>query len=396
MNERPRILLVDHTAALGGAELAILRMLRHVDPARYDCRVLLFSDGPLVAQLRNSGIAVDILPLSDKVVTTSRYDAGRALFRFAELSATAKHVWRVARFIRSNRIDLVYTHSIKSNLIGGLASRLARRACIWHLHIRLVDEYMPRRLAKIFRILTRIVPQYLIANSESTLRCIEPFDARRCWVIYPGISLQEFSTSPPFRSEAPAVFTIGVIGRISPTKGQDVFLRAAAKVLKRLPIARFQIIGGAFFNDLEYEQEIRDLAESLGIGAAVEFIGFVSDVAERLHALDILVLPSTTPEPFGQIVVEAMAAGKPVIATNAGGVPEIISDEENGLLVQPGNVDQMADAICRLLEHPEETARIALRGRQRVADRFTIERTVKDVEAVFGQILTEGREIAGN
>ena len=386
MNHRPGILLVDHTAALGGAELALLRLVRHLDAARFECRVLLFSDGPLVAQLRDSGVTVDILPLSGKVVATSRHDAGRALFRLGELSATARHVWRVARFIRRHRVDLVYTHSLKSNLIAGLASRLAGRPCIWHLHIRLVDEYMPRRLVRVFRFLTRTVPRYLIANSESTLRCVQPFDARRSWVIYPGISFQEFTALPAPRSAASAPAAVGVIGRISSTKGQDIFLRAAARVLRRLPATRFQIIGSALFNDLSYEQELRDLAASLEITAAVEFTGFVSDVAGHLHALDILVLPSTMPEPFGQIVVEAMAAGKPVVATDAGGVPEIIIDGETGLLVQPGNVDQMADAICHLLAHPEETARMALRGQQRAADRFTIERTARDVEAVFGQI----------
>ena len=387
MNARPRILMVGHTAALGGAELALLRMVRRVDAARFDCRVLLFSDGPLVAQLREAGIATDLLPLSYKVVNTSRHQAGGALFRFHEVWATASQVWRVARFIRANRIDLVHTHSLKANLIAGLASRLAGRSCIWHLHMSLTDGYMPPWLAKIFRFLTRSVPGYLIANSHYTLCSVAVAGSRPSWVIYPGIHLEEFAPPAPTPSQERHHATVGIIGRISSTKGQDIFLRTAARVLQRFPTVRFQVIGSAFFNDLVYEEEIHRLAESLGIAASVEFISFVSNVAARLHGLDIFVLASTTPEPFGQILVEAMAAGKPVVATNAGGVPEIVTHGQNGLLVPPGDVDQLAEAIHRLLSHPEQTSEMARRGQERVAERFTIERTVQDLETAYAQIL---------
>ena len=387
MNERPRILMVGHTAALGGAELALLRMVHLVNGARFDCRVLLFSDGPLVARLQNAGVVVEVLPLSEKVVATSRHHAGSALLRFHEVWATASQVWRVARFIRANRIDLVHTHSLKANLIAGLASRLTRRPCIWHLHMGLTDDYMPPRLAKLFRFLTRTVPQYLIANSEFTLRTIHVSDRKSSWVIYPGIQLEEFTRPPQALPKNSKDVTVGIIGRISSTKGQDIFLRAAAQVLQQMPTVRFQVIGSAFFNDLAYEEEIHCLAESLGIAGAVEFTGFVRDVSARLHSLDVFVLASTMPEPFGQILVEAMAAGKPVIATDAGGVPEIINDSQIGLLVPPGDEDRLAEAICGMLSHPEQTAEMARRGRERAAERFTIERTVQDVEAVYTQIL---------
>ena len=387
MNERPRILLVDHTAALGGAEFALLRMLREVDAARFDCRVLLFSEGPLVGQLRSAGIPVDILPLSAEVAATSRYHAGRALFRFHDLLATAAHVWRVARFLRHHQIDLVHTHSLKSNLIAGLASRLAWKPCIWHLHVRLTDDYMPARLAQLLRFLTRTVPRYLVANSESSLRSVLASGNRRSWVVYPGIRLQDFPVTPFPSSKAAGSATVGIIGRISSTKGQDVFLRAAAQVLQRIPTVRFQVVGSAFFNDLAFDQELHRLVDSLGIAGSVEFIGFVDDVAARLHALDLFVLASTTPEPFGQILVEAMAAGIPVIATDAGGVPEIVVHGQHGLLVSPGDASQLADAIHEQLSHPEKAAEMVRRGRQRVTERFTIERTARDIEAVYEEIL---------
>ena len=388
MKHRPKILLVDHTAALGGAELALLRLLREVDRTRFDCRVLLFSPGPLAAQLTQAGIPVEILPLTEAVVSTSRHDAGRTLLRFGQVAAVAGCIWRLARYLRAQGIDLVHTQSLKSHLIGGLASRLAARPCIWHLHIQIADDYLPRRVAQVFRRLAHWLPRYLIANSEFTLRSVQPCDPRRSWVVYPGIPLQEYTRKVPRPDRtADAEAMVGIIGRLSSTKGQDVFLRAGAVVLRSFPRVRLQLIGSALFSDRPYEAELRELARSLGIEEAVDFVGFVDDVPGRLEKLDLLVLASTLPEPFGQILVEAMAMGVPVIATDAGGVPEILAGSDGGMVVPPGDVERLAAAICEVLGDPARAEAMAQRGRARAAERFTIERTARDVEAIYTTVL---------
>jgi glycosyltransferase involved in cell wall biosynthesis len=385
---RPRILFLDHTASLGGAELALLRLVREVDQSRFDLRVVLFSDGPLVRQLRDAGASVEILPLAESILKTSRHAAGESLLRLGTVWTTLRHIVRLAGFIRRQRIDLVHTNSLKADLIGGLAALLAGRRFIWHVHDRVASDYMPWPVVRAFSFLAHKLPHYLITNSQSTLETLLPYPRTQCDVIYPGVNLADIAVPvEPVLRDPQAGALIGLVGRISPTKGQDIFLRAAAQVLQRFPNVRFQIVGSALFNDSGYETRMRQLASSLNLDGVVEFTGFVTDVEQRIAKLDLLVHASTTPEPFGQVVIEGLAAGKPVVATNAGGIPEIIVHRENGLLVPPGDVADMADAICCLLGEPDLARSLAARGRARVAQLFTIQRTARQVEKVYATLL---------
>jgi glycosyltransferase involved in cell wall biosynthesis len=160
-------------------------------------------------------------------------------------------------------------------------------------------------------------------------------------------------------------------------------LRAAAPVSKQFPNARFVIIGAALFGEEKYEQEVRRLPGQLGIEHLVEFTGFSTNVEQAIAALDLVVHASTTGEPFGQVIIEGMAAGKPVVATNGGGVPEIVENGKTGILVPMGDVQAMADAICRILANPALAEEMGSRGRQRVADHFTVQQTARRVEAVY-------------
>jgi glycosyltransferase involved in cell wall biosynthesis len=180
---------------------------------------------------------------------------------------------------------------------------------------------------------------------------------------------------------------VGLVGRISPWKGQHIFIQAAALVNQRFPHARFFIIGAALFGEDQYEQEVRQLPRQLGIHENVEFSGFRNDIGRAIAELDLLVHASTIGEPFGQVIIEGMAAGKPVVATNGGGVPEIVEDGRTGILVPMADIEAMASAICRILSDPASAKAMGLRARQSVADHFTIEQTARRVEAVYAELL---------
>ena len=180
---------------------------------------------------------------------------------------------------------------------------------------------------------------------------------------------------------------IGLIGRISPWKGQDIFLQAVALVRHHYPTAHFEIIGAPLFSELEYEAHLHHLCHALQLDGAVEFTGFVEDVPARIAELDIVVHASTMGEPFGQVIIEAMAEQKPVVATNGGGVPEIVQDGITGLLVPMGDAPSMAQAIIYLLDHPEAAARMGREGQKRVLAHFTLNKTARLVESVFRQVL---------
>ena len=160
-------------------------------------------------------------------------------------------------------------------------------------------------------------------------------------------------------------------------------------MLGRFPTAEFRLIGAALFGEDHYELRLREQVSRSNIGHAVEFCGFCDDVHDRIARLDILVHASVTGEPFGQVLIEGMAAGKPVVATNGGGVPEIVVDGVTGILVPMGDSSAMAAAIERLLGDPPLAARMGAAGRDRVAASFTIRQTAARVEAVYSHLRSE-------
>jgi glycosyltransferase involved in cell wall biosynthesis len=181
---------------------------------------------------------------------------------------------------------------------------------------------------------------------------------------------------------------VGLIGRISPWKGQHIFIQAAGLIRNEFPDVRFQIIGAPLFSEFEYESELKRLTADLQLERQVEFTGFVRDVQGAIEELQIVVHASTVGEPFGQVVIEGMAAGRPVIATNGGGVPEIVVDQVTGLLVPMNDARALADAMASLLRNPGKGRAMGARGRRRVEDLFTIERSAKAVEQVYLDLLS--------
>ena len=160
-------------------------------------------------------------------------------------------------------------------------------------------------------------------------------------------------------------------------------------MLKQFPTCRFQIVGSALFGEDSLEGELRQLAGSLGIGERIEFMGFRKDVPEIISAGTLVVHASTVPEPFGQVIVQAMAAGKPVVATRGGGVLEIVDDGVSGLLVPMKDADAMANAICEILSDPVRARKMGEAGRERFLEKFTIEKTVEAVEGIYDSMSNE-------
>jgi glycosyltransferase involved in cell wall biosynthesis len=213
------------------------------------------------------------------------------------------------------------------------------------------------------RIAVRWLPDMVICNSQETRRAAVLPDTPAHPVIAGPLGIP----AQPGRRNG-MVRTIGTVGRLAPWKGQDVFLRAFAAVAASAPELKARIIGAALFGEDDYVARLRNLVLDLGIEDRVTFTGFVSDVARELSDLDILVHTSVVPEPFGNAVVEGLAAGVPVVASNAGGPAETITDECNGLLVPPANVEALADALRRLIADADLRARLSAAGLARSAD----------------------------
>lgn len=389
--------ILDHTAALGGGEIALLNLVKAVDAGRWRVVVILFAEGPLVGRLKEAGVEVRVVAL-DASVGGARKDtlgAGTVL-GVGRMWAAWRFVWRLRWVLRELRPAVVHCNSLKSDVLGGVAGRLARKRVVWHVRDRIAPEYLPGKVVGVFRRLARWVPWYVVANSHATLETLGLPGGflragRRARVVHDGVVVGDGVTRGQGDkvTRGPGDLRIGIVGRISPWKGQEVFLRAVEMMRGKLPEGvrvRFQIIGAALFEEAGYEKEIRELAVKLGLGEVVEFTGFRSDVLEVIGGLDILVHASTIGEPFGLVVAEGMAAGKAVVATRGGGVVEIVEDGVSGLLVPMGDAGALAEAVLRLCGDEGLRERLGAAGRRRVEERFTIERTAAGVMEVWDRV----------
>jgi glycosyltransferase involved in cell wall biosynthesis len=390
-----KVLVVDHTAGLAGGEVALARLLHALDRRRFTVSALLLADGPLVERLRADDIAVTVLPTSAKLTTIGRAEA--AASPFTALSSALRSlsaVPRIAKVIRGSNAELVVANSLKSAVLVSLAAPLAGRRWVWHLHDRIAADYLPTTMVQMLRILGRRSPRMIVANSLATRETMPSVPETRIMVAYPGVEVPPEALT---RGESPAT-AFGLLGRIAPTKGQTEFLRAVSLLDSRLPDARYYVIGEAMFNDAAFADEIRRLPGSLGISDRVEFSGWAADPMAAIAPLTALVHASPVPEPFGQVLVEAMLAGVPVIATNAGGVPEILDPDSHGtilspgvtisnvgILVEPGDADALADAMAWAASHPTEIASMAAAAQISASERFDIRRSARLVERVWFQ-----------
>jgi glycosyltransferase involved in cell wall biosynthesis len=388
-----RVLFLSHTAAQGGAEIALLNLVRHLDRTKIVPIVVFASDGPMVDKI-SPFAETHVLPLSRSVVDARKDKLGLgSILRIRSVFAAASYAWALANFVRQHQIDVLHTNTLKAHILGTAAARLSRRRIVWHMRDRIENDYLPPMVVRLYRWLCRSIPDFVIANSQATLQSLRlnpraggksssPDSARRSFVVHDGTHLATPKGNAEARSRE--AFQVALIGRVCPWKGQHILIQAAALVHQRFPAAaRFLIVGAPLFGEMEYDREIRQLAETLHLNDVVSFTGFCSDIPALISTMDLIVHASTTGEPFGQVIIEAMSGGKPVVATNGGGVPEIVDDGKTGILVPMGDAGAMAEAICRLIADPVLANEMGASGRQRVREHFTIELTARKVEAIY-------------
>ena len=391
-NPVKKILYLDHTAKLGGGEIALLNLVSGLDKTRFHPVVILASDGPLAVKLKAAGIETHVMPLDSSVVDTRKDTlGGGSVLKLRQVSSVLRYARTLAKWARSNGIALIHTNSLKSDIYGGLAGRISGIPAIWHIRDSIDSNYLPAPAVAVFRAAARILPQELVGNSESTLRCLEPRTGRGA-VVYSGVLPNEIVPADPSstpKDSGKDSQIVSLVGRIAEWKGQHILIEAAPAILARFPKTKFRIIGAPLFGDKEqqYEQGLKDTVKRLGIEQSVDFMGFRNDVTALLSETDILLHASILGEPFGQVVVQGMAAGKPVVATNGGALPEIVVPGKTGILVPMGDSGAMAEAVIAILADPVKARAMGDAGRERVKERFTIKHSVATVESVYDNML---------
>ncbi|MFI2296562.1 glycosyltransferase [Isoptericola sp. NPDC019571] len=384
--ERPlRVVAVDHTAALGGGELALLRLAAELDPSRVELRAIVLDEGPLVERLRAAGVRTVVVRAGARSRGMDRHALGGSWRAVLALGETLRLGVRVAGVLRRADADVVHTNSLRADVVGLLAARWCRVPAVWHVHDRIADDYLPTLAVRLLRALARRGPRAVVANSEATARTLP--GVHDLTVVHPGYAPDQ--AVPAYDARVPPERpVVGLVGRLSPTKGQLELVRAARTVLDDHPDVRFRLVGGALFGAEAYADAVDAEIDRLGLRGAVDVVGFSDDPAGELDRLSVCVHASPVPEPFGQVVVEAMVRGVPVVATDAGGVPEIVrpAGEELGVLVPPGDPDALAAGLLAVLGDPGAADRRARAAYDDATRRFPARGTADAVTGVWERV----------
>ena len=390
MSRPPRILFVDHTAALGGAELSLLDI---AIAFRDRGAVALFEDGPFAAALVAKGVAV--IPVTAGGALTS-VKKSSVLPRPSALVAMARAVLVLARVAR--RYDLLYANSPKSFLVSAVAGLLARRPVIWHLRDILDPQHFSASNLRVLVTAANMRASRVVANSHATADAFVAGGGRRDFVrvVHNGIDATPFDeVSPAERADvrrtlgiADDEFLVGSFSRLHPWKGQRVLLDA----LRLLPDVSAILVGGALFSgEQAFEAELRTAASGAALAGRVHLLGARDDVPRLMAACDVVAHTSILPEPFGRVLVEALLARRPLIASDAGGVREIVADGVTAILTPPGDIAALAAAIRSLRDDRPRGTTLAAAGSADVRQRFSLEAMLTGVTHVIDDVLGGAR-----
>ncbi|MGB2763544.1 MAG: glycosyltransferase family 4 protein [Candidatus Aminicenantaceae bacterium] len=303
-------------------------------------------------------------------------------------------IWRI---IKKKSPEIVHTHSSKAGLLGRLAAKLARIPIVVHTpHGHVFFGYFGPLKTKIFIILERLVSRITdriiaLTNKEKEdyikfrIANEDKFD-----VIYSGIELDKFKELSEDKKQnlvkelgiPEKSLIIGTVGRLVPVKGHEFLIKAAKYIISKYPEAFF-----VFTGDGPLEQNLERQAFKLGIKDNIIFLGWRDDVAKIISIYDIFALPSLN-EGMGRVLAEAMALGKPIVASNVGGIPDLVTHGKNGFLVPTRNSEKLAKYIQILIEDKEQREKMGQVGKETVKN-FSKEKMVEKIANLYEELLTQ-------
>lgn len=395
---RPVKLLIVHAQTTGhdcgGSFMVLHFFLKGIDRERFDVQVVLSffnerrpqPDAPAMRRIRECGVKSQLLH-----VPMNQMSASPIVF-LKYVVDLALSTWKLFHLIRRERIEIVYTNSLNI-LASGIAARLAGVRSIYHIH---ENVHKPRLVAKVLKRVVAALADTLICVSEAVKASFLDVGvaANKLVTVTNCIDLDRFSesnTGQKVRREfAPNGYEklVASVGRVVPKKGHHYVIAAAGKVVSKFPSTRFLIVGAGRSEKDEYMRHLIDQVKQNGLDEHVVFTGQREDMPEIMAGVDVVVLASgseATPEASPLVIVEALAMGTPVVASNLGGVPEILHDGKTGYLVPPRDSEALAEAILRLLQNEEKARNMGRAGQAWVRGHLDVERFACKIQDILLQ-----------
>ena len=380
-SKRYNILYLDSGSGIGGGQRSLLLLLKHLDAARFRSFLGCLGDSMLAAAARKAGHTVVPLDLP------KQHDKGDKGLRFTfdDIARDLRHlkvIFQLLRVLAEKQIDLIHANSLAAALVGGVAAKLYGVPIVMH-----------KRYATAYGVLDRlceVLLDHVILVSEATRWAFAPNSKQT--LIYNGVELsklQPSSQTETLRSDLnldPDALLVGIVTRITPEKGIHTLIEATVKLKASLSV-QLLVVGGPYFSkDAEYINSLKIQAEKLGVADRVIFTGFLEDTDAILSLLDVVLLASTIPEACPRTIIEAMAAGVPVISTRLGGSKELVTPE-TGFLVPAEDADAFAEAITQLAEDFERRKRMGEACRLRAEQLFCAAQNARLTEDLYLDLL---------
>ncbi len=369
----------------GGAEQVVYVLAKCFEKSRVLPTVVCLSEGLLLKKLREAHIPSFFIPMRSK-------------------RDILLPIRKTVRLIKERDIDIVHTHTVRSNLIGRPAAFISGRRCITHLHSPILRDFADLRRGRINEIidsLTRPLADRYISVSRSLREemILRKMPADRIVAIHNALDLESLgvldnggdNSNGGIRKEfnIPSdVPLIVVVALLRPRKGVDVLIKAMGTVFNSCPRACLLIVGSDDISeDPQYGVNLRVMASDLGIEDKIIFTGFRNDVPAILRESDLMVLPSRFGEGLPMVILEAMAIGVPVVASGIEGIPEVIEDGISGFLVEPEDVGGLSDRILQVLQAPAMLKGVADRAKKKVLTELDGNTQARKIEEVYREVL---------
>ena len=379
-NDGKKMLFFSPASELGGAERSLIDLIKGLERIGIRAHVVLPRDGPLRNKLiEQTQASIDCIKMPHALAKVSRRISLAVMsYLCMALLQLPLYIWRLRRLVRIYRPDFAHSNGIKMHILLPWLVKGANCESIIHLRdfvtenwtIRWLIAYSCRQASQVW------------ANSKAVSNHFVS-KGIKVHVIPNVVDVRKFSVAP---IPAGGKYRLGCFGMLTPWKGQVIFL----KLLKELQKVNSQfhgwIVGGEIYDtsgQRGYEKRLREFADQLGLGEKVSFKGFQRNVESLMRECQFVIHTSLKPEPFGRVIIEAMASGRIVIAAKAGGPEEIITHMENGCLVPAGYVDAYVHCIEELLAHPELKEKIARNARKTVLEHYTLDALCQKLEAVL-------------